>query len=77
MWHTKPYEHNLHFNKVECSIDSGPYCKTHDVKVPFYMPGFSSGKIILHHFHVDNNESELGIGYVMIIGRNLMLQLIL
>ena len=41
------------------------------------MPYFSRSKIILHHFHVDNNESELGIVYYMIIGRDLMVQLVL
>ena len=39
------------------------------------MPEFSSSKIISHRFHIDNNEGESGIGYGMIIGRNLMVQL--
>ena len=39
------------------------------------MPFFSSSKIIQHHFHVNNDKGELGIGYDMIIGRDLMLQL--
>ena len=29
----------------------------------------------MHHFHVDKNEGQLVIGYDMIVGRNLMLQL--
>ena len=47
----------------------------HDVKVPFCMPELSNIKIILHHFHTNNNEGESGIGYDMIIGRDLMVQL--
>ena len=39
------------------------------------MTEFSSSKIILHCFHVVKNEGELGIGYDMIIFRNLMVQL--
>ena len=39
------------------------------------MPDFSSIKIINHRFHVDNNKGESGIGYDMIIGRDLMVKL--
>ena len=39
------------------------------------MPEFSSSKIINHHFHVNNNKGDLGIGYSMIIGRDLMVQI--
>ena len=39
------------------------------------MLEFSSSKIINHHFHVDNYEGESGIGYDMIIGHDLMVQL--
>ena len=53
------------------------YCTTHDVKVPFCMPELTGSKIINHRFHVDNNEGELGIGYDMIIGSDLMVQLCL
>ena len=36
---------------------------------------FFISNIILHRFHADNNESESGIGYGIIIGRDLMAQL--
>ena len=39
------------------------------------MPEFSSSKIINHHFHVDNEKGESGIGYDMTIGCDLMVQL--
>ena len=39
------------------------------------MPDFSSRNIINHCFHGNNDKSELGIGYEMIIGRELMVQL--
>ena len=39
------------------------------------MPGFSNSKIINHHVHVANKKGESGIGYEMIIGRDMMLQL--
>ena len=41
------------------------------------MPELSGSKIINHRFHVDNNEGELGIGYEMIIGSDLMVKLCL
>ena len=62
-------------NKVEYSTIAGPYYITHNIKVPFCMPEFSISKIILYHFHVDNNEGESGIVYDMIIVFDLMLQL--
>ena len=35
---TITYERRIHSNKVEYSTAEGPYCTTHDVKVPFCMP---------------------------------------
>ena len=72
--HTKRYELKMQYNKVEYSTESGVYCTTCDVKVPFFSPEFSSSKIINHHFHVDNNKGESSIGYDMIIDCNLMVQ---
>ena len=54
--HTKPYEHNLHYNKVEYSTTEGPYFTTHDIEVPFWMPELSNSNIIPHLFHVDNDK---------------------
>ena len=51
------------------------YYTTYDVKVPFSMPELSGNKIINRCFHADNHEGESGIGYDMIIFRNLMVQL--
>ena len=47
----------------------------YDVKGPICMPDFFSNNIILHRFHVDTNEGESGIGYVIIFGHNLMVKL--
>ena len=65
----------MRYNKVEYSTAAGPYCTTHDAKVPFFIPDFSIRKIIQHRFHVDNDKGESGIGYDMIIGIDLMVQL--
>ena len=62
-------------NKVEYSAATGPYYTTHDINVPFCMPEFSIRKIIPHHFHVDNYKGKSGIGYDIIIGNDLMVQL--
>ena len=51
------------------------YCTTNDVKVPFCIPELFSGKKINHRFHIDNDKGDSGIGYDMIIGRDLMVQL--
>ena len=74
---TKYYKHKMRSNKLEYSKAAGLYCTAHDVKVPFCMPEFSSRKIIEHLFHVNNGRGESGIGYDMIIGRDLMVQLVL
>ena len=73
--HNYSYKHKLGFNKVEYITAVETYCTTHDVKVPFCMPKFSSSKIISHWFHTDNDKGESGIGYDVIIGRDLMVQL--
>ena len=39
------------------------------------MPEVSSSKIILRHFHIDNNKGDFGIGYYMIIWYELMVQI--
>ena len=62
-------------NKVEYSKAAGPYCTTHDIKVSFCIREFSSIKIILHRFHVDNDKGKLDRGYDMIISHNLMVKL--
>ena len=62
-------------NKLEQSTYAGTYCTNNEIKVHFCMSEFSSIKIMEHLFHVNNNKGESGIGYDMIIGRDLMLQL--
>ena len=39
------------------------------------MPEFSSSKIITHQFHIDNIWGDERIGYDMIVGHDLMVQL--
>ena len=73
--HTKHYERKMRYNKVEYSKDTGVYCTAPDVKVPFCMSELSSSKIINHHFHVNNNKGESGIGYDMIICHELMVHI--
>ena len=53
------------------------YYTTHDAKLPFCMPELSSIKIINHCFHVDNEKVNSGMGYDIIIGHDLMVQLVL
>ena len=57
------------------STSTGPHCTIHDVKVTFFMQEFSSGQITSYRFRVDNNEDESFIGYDMIVGHDLMVQL--
>ena len=73
--HTKHYERKMRYNKLEYRTPAGVYCTTHDVKVPFCMLEFYIRKIINHHFHVNNNKGESGIGYGIIIGHDLMVKL--
>ena len=73
--HTKYYERKMRSNKVEYSKSEGLYCITHDVKVTFCMLELSRSKIIEHRFHVENEKIDSGIGYDMIIGRDLIVKL--
>ena len=65
------------YNKVEYITVTGPYWTAHDVKVIFFIQEFSSSKIIEQRFNVDNNKVKSGIGYDIIIGSDLMVQLFL
>ena len=47
----------------------------HGIKVTFLMQEVSSRNIIRHRFHVNNGIGESGIGYNMIICRNVMVML--
>ena len=58
-----------------CSTNVGPYFTTYYDKVSFCMPLFSISKIIFHHSHVYNNKGGSVIGYYMIIGGDLMVQI--
>ena len=49
----------------------------HDVKVTFWIAELSYRNIINHQINVKNNKQESGMGYDMIIGRDLMVQLVL
>ena len=65
----------MRYNKVEYSTAAGVYWKAYEVKMPICTLDFSSSKIINHHFNVDNNKGDLGIGYYRIIGHDLMVKL--
>ena len=48
----------------------------HGVKVPFFITGISISKIISHRFYFNDKLSYVVIYYYMIIGHDLMVQLI-
>ena len=75
--HIKIYKVKLRVNKVEYIMAADLYSTTHDMKVPFSMREFSSSKIITYLLHVHNEGGYLNIGYIMIIGPDLMVQLCL
>ena len=75
--HNKHYEHKVRSNKVYYSTAYCLYFTTHYVKVLFWMLEFFCSKIIVNFFHVNNYKGELGIAYDIIIGHDLMLQLVL
>ena len=70
--HNKHYERKMRSNKVDYSTATSLHCTTHDVKVPFFIPEFYISKIINYRFQVDNNKGNSGIGYDMIIYRDLI-----
>ena len=52
-------------------------CMINEIKVKFCMPEFSCRNVVSHQFKIYNNECEVGIGYGMIMGRDIMSRLIL
>ena len=62
-------------NKLKYSAATWLHCTTHDVKVTFFVLELSSRNIIEHLFHVNNDKFGSGIGYDMIIGLDLIVQL--
>ena len=69
------YTSKLRDIKVEYSTYYGLYTTKHGVKVTFSMPYFPSRKNIMNSFHVDNSIGDGEIGYEIIIGCDLMVQL--
>ena len=59
-------------NKFEYRLADGPNRTPHDDRVSFSVPYFFIRRIITHHLHIDNAWGDEGIGYDMIIGRDLM-----
>ena len=62
-------------DKVYYFTEAGVYCTTHEFKMLFCVPDFYIRKIINHQFHVNNDKGESGIGYDIIIGHELIMQL--
>ena len=73
--HTKYYELKMRSNKLKYSAATGLHCTTHDVRVTFFVLDLSSSNIIEHLFHVNNDKFGSDIGYEMIIGSELIVQL--
>ena len=65
----------MRLNKVKYNISAGPYCMMHDLKVPFFIPAYSSSKRIVHCFHADIKSGESGVSYDMIIVRDMMVKI--
>ena len=61
--------------KVKYGTDADIYWTTHGEKVPFFIPKFSIIKIIPNQVPFDNNKVDTGIGYGIILGRELIVQL--
>ena len=72
-----PYQSKIRPTKVEYSTASGVYYNTLDVKVYFFIIELSIRKVIIHRFIVNYNEGDTVIGYNIIIGHDLMVQLVL
>jgi len=70
--YVKKEKHNFRKNKQEYSTAAGIYTTNYDVKLKLSLTEFNSSKIISHRFQVDNDDGDEGIGYDMIIGRDLM-----
>ena len=70
-----PYDSKLRANNFKYIKADGPYKTTHGLKVTFSILYFYRRKIITHHFHIDIVLGDYGIGYYMIICRDLMVKL--
>ena len=73
--HTIYFDRRMRYNKVKYITATVIYCTRHDSRVTFCMPEFSIGKIINNNFHINNEKGESGIGYVMIIVLDLMVEI--
>ena len=73
--HINTFKYKLRTNKVKYSAAAGTDKTTHDVNFSFSVPDVYSIKIRMNHLHVDNAQGYEGIGYGMIIGHDLMVQL--
>jgi len=73
--HVKHLKHKFVKNKTEYSVAGGIYKTNKEVKVNFSLPEFNDNKVINWKFQIDENDSEEGIGYDIILGRDAMSEL--
>ena len=70
--HVKSMKHK--YKKSYCTFQTaaGEYHTAHEVKVKFALDEFDRNTTIKHTFDVDESNDQIGIGYDMIIGRDLL-----
>ena len=73
--HVKNKKHKFKKSLSTYSTAAGEYSTDHEVKLKFAFKEFDTNLILQHTFDIDRCDGSKGIGYDMIIGRDLLVKL--
>ena len=73
--HVKNRKHKFLKNYSTYTTAAGEYSTAYEVKVKFALEEFDRNTTIKHTFDIDESNDKKGIGYDMIIGRDLLVKL--
>ena len=73
--HVKSKKHKFLKNYSTYSTAAGQYSTAYEVKLKFALEEFNRNTLLKHTFDIDESNDKKGIGYDMIIGRDLLVKL--
>ena len=73
--HVRSKKHKFLKNYSTYSTAAGQYSTAYEVKLKFALEEFDRNTTLKHTFDIDESNDEKGIGYDMIIGRDLLVKL--
>ena len=73
--YVKHLKHKFTKKVTDYEVAGGKFTTKKEVKVRFSLPEFCDSKIITGRFKIDSDSTDKGLGYDMIVGRDLLFKL--